>query len=286
MAGRGGAGIGGAMAQPTAGMSGAGGRGGGPANPGDCFDAKRLWFDDFETGDYSRWTSQGYGDEWGNDCQSNGLSQETSVSGQTSQRSEITCVYTEDEVHRGYGGLQFSGDEVESSFTNSGTGTDAPNGIVNTMWLRIDSPTVFANGKWIDLWTVQAACDWSDDVLTLGIEDESDLLAAAHYWVDGGTREYEPDAPGIPRGEWFRVTIYFNFYSGEMHVWQNGQSISHVMFSRPIKTVCHWHWGLYASADNDDVVMFEDDKSIWKLNEPWDDFTVEPYFGEEIATCE
>jgi hypothetical protein len=283
-AGRGGTGTGGTMGQPTAGTSAAGSGGGGPVNPGDCFDATMLWFEDFETGDYSRWTSNGYGDEWGDDCQNNGLSTETSVSGETSQRSEIVCPYTADDVHRGYGGLQFSGDEVESSFTNSGTGTDAPDGIVNTMWLRIDSPTVFENGTWIDLWTVNAACDWSDAVLTLGIEDPSDRLAAAHY-QNGGSRTFEPNAPGIPRGQWFRVTIYFNYHTGQMHVWQDGESISHVTFSRPIRTVCHWHWGLYASADNDDVVMFEDDKSIWKLNEPWDDFSVEPYFGEEIATC-
>ena len=71
-----------------------------------------------------------------------------------------------------------------------------------------------------------------------------------------------------------------------MHVWQNGQSQQHVTFSRPIRTICHWHWGLYASGDNDDVVLFEDDKSIWKLNEPWTDWNREPYFGQDVAVCD
>ena len=75
--------------------------------PTDCVAARRLWFDDFETGDYARWTSMTYGGDWGDDCQSNGLSTDHAVSGTTAQRSEIVCAGMES--HRGYGGVQFDG---------------------------------------------------------------------------------------------------------------------------------------------------------------------------------
>jgi hypothetical protein len=141
---------------------------------------------------------------------------------------------------------------------------------------------------WLSLFTVRGACDWNvqDEVLTLGIEDASGRLAAAHYQNGGGTRTFEPDAPALPRGEWVRITVYVNYHSGEMHVWQNGRSVQHVTFRRAVRTICHFHWGLYASADNDDIVLFEDDNRIWKLHEPWDDFSKEPYLGETVGACD
>src|SRR5690606_653509 len=66
---------------------------------GECFAARLLWFEDFETGAYDRWTSKSYGADWGNECQGNGLSREQSRSGSWSNRSEITCVLGES--HRG-----------------------------------------------------------------------------------------------------------------------------------------------------------------------------------------
>jgi hypothetical protein len=268
--------------------TGTGMAGSGSVDPGDCVDATRLWFEDFESGNYQRWTSNTYGGDWGDGCQSTALSAETAVSPGNSERSEVTCAYAADTVHRGYGGLQFAGDQRAPAYTNQGVGIDAPDGVVNTMWVRLDSPTVFEGGKWLSLWTVNGSCDWEapDDVLTLGLEDASGRLAAAHYQSGGGARTFEPGAPGMPRGEWVRITVYVNFHSGEMHVWQNGQSIEHVTFTRPVQTICHWHWGLYASSNNDDIVLFEDDNSIWKLHEPWDDFSVEPYFDGSVTTCD
>jgi len=69
------------------------------------------------------------------------------------------------------------------------------------------------------------------------------------------------------------------------HVWQDGVEQSHVTFDRPASTICQWHWGSYASGDNDDITLYEDDNSIWKLQEAWTDFNVEPYFGESITVC-
>jgi hypothetical protein len=284
----------------SGGLTSAGGSGGGTAasggagsdaGPSDttgsgCFRATRLWFDDFETGDYSRWTSKTYGADWGNACQDNALSTVHAVSPTHANRSEITCPYTaEGNVHRGYGGLQFSGDSLVPAYTNTGTGTDAPYGIVNTFHSWLETTSVFQNGKWFSFWTVNSDCGWADEVLTLGLEDPSNRLAAAHYQPGGGTRTFLPGAPGFPLGRWVRITIYVNYYTGIMHVWQDGVEISHVTFVRSKKTICQWHWGAYASGDNDNLVLFEDDNSIWKLAEEWTDFSIEPYFGASVVVC-
>jgi hypothetical protein len=253
---------------------------------GPCVGATLLWSEDWETGDYSRWTSMTYGNDWGDACQSNAISTTESNSPTRSNRSEIVCEYVgTGGVHRGYGGLQFDGDAVVPAYTNTGQGIDAPGGLVNTFWARLESPTVFENGTWFSYWTVNGSCDWSEQVLTLGLEDPSDRLAAAHYQPGGGTRTFEPGAPGIPRGQWSRITIYVNYHDEIMHVWQDGVSISHVTFVRDSTRICQWHWGAYASADNSDVVLYEDDNAIWKLDAPWTDFAVEPWLASTQPVC-
>lgn len=261
--------------------------GGSPSTDGGpCVKATLLWSEDFETGDYARWTSNSYGNDWGNDCQSNGFSTEQAVSGTHSHKSSITCSYTaEGNVHRGYGGIQFGGDTPVPAYTNTGVGIDAPLGVVNTYWSYLQTSTVFESGTWFSFWTVNDSCDWSSDVMTLGLEDPSNQLAAAHYQANsGGVRTYL-NAPGFPLGKWVRTTIYVNYYDDVMHVWQDGVEQSHVTFDRGRNTICQWHWGAYASGDNDGLVLYEDDNSIWKLGERWNDLAVEPYLGKSVAVC-
>jgi len=83
-----------------------------------------------------------------------------------------------------------------------------------------------------------------------------------------------------------RITIYVNYHDEIMHVWQDGQSISHVTFVRDSTRMCQWHWGAYASGDNTDVVLYEDDNSIWKLDQPWTDFSIEPWLGATTPVCQ
>jgi hypothetical protein len=251
---------------------------------GACFAARLLWFEDFENGDYDRWTSKSYGGDWGNECQGNALSQEQARSGSWSNRSEITCAHTES--HRGYGGLQFDGDDVVEYYTNTGSGIEAPHGIVNTYWSWLETPYAFGDGRWFSFFTVNNSCDWSDRVVTLGLEDASNRVTPAHILNTGGTVDFVPDAPAFPLGQWVRTTIYLNYHEGRMHIWQDGAELLEATFERPETDMCHFHWGAYASGDNDDVVLFEDDNSIWKLEEPWVDFAVEPWFGETIDVCD
>lgn len=253
---------------------------------GECVAATLLWSEDFETLDYSRWTSMTYDAEFnGGLCHDNGFSDLQSVSPGHSHRSEVTCASDMD-VHRGYGGLQFDGDTVAPAYTNTGEGLEAPFGVVNTFWSRLDVPYAFENGRWFSFWTVNDACDYSSNVLTLGLENTSNVLTPAHVLSTGGTVEFDPNAPGFPIGEFARITIYVNYHDGVMHVWQDGASVVHATFTRPGTDLCQWHWGLYASGDNDDIVLWEDDNSLWRLEEPWDDFAAEPWIGETIAACD
>jgi hypothetical protein len=49
--------------------------------------------------------------------------------------------------------------------------------------------------------------------------------------------------------------------------------------------MCQWHWGLYASGDNTDVVLYEDDLVVWRLDEAWADPAREPWLGGSVAVC-
>ncbi len=257
-----------------------------PPSDGSCVAATLLWFEDFEGGGYENFTGNTYGEDWGDACQSTARSMDRAVSGSWSQRSEVVCPYSGGS-HRGYGGVQFDGDTALPRFTNSGAGTDAPFGLVNTFWMYLETDTVFQGGRWFSPLTVSGSCDWSDRVLTLGIESPDGRIAAAHYNANGGgERTFEPNAPALPRDQWVRITLYVNYHDNVMHVWQDGQSQSHVTFDRQLTTICHWHWGLYASGDNDDIVLYEDDNAIWKLDEAWTDFGTEPYLGEAMPVCD
>jgi hypothetical protein len=67
-----------------------------------------------------------------------------------------------------------------------------------------------------------------------------------------------------------------------MHVWQNGRKICSATFSRPVTTMCQWHFGLYASGPNDNISLYEEDLSIVKLNQPLTNFTTEPWFNAAL----
>jgi len=49
--------------------------------------------------------------------------------------------------------------------------------------------------------------------------------------------------------------------------------------------ICQWHWGMYASLTNDNIVLYEDDNGIWKLQEAWTDFKREPWLGNTVPVC-
>ncbi|HJL14814.1 MAG TPA: hypothetical protein RMH99_04110 [Sandaracinaceae bacterium LLY-WYZ-13_1] len=255
---------------------------GGPSGP--CVAARRLWSEDFETGGYERWTGRSYNAEWGPEsgsCRENGFTDSPVRSGAWAHRSAITC-RSHTDVHRGYGGLEFAGDVPEEWYTNDGEGIDAPHGVVNTFWDYVDTPYDFGGGRWLSLFTVNTDCAWGERVLTVGLDQPTRRLTPAH--VD--STDFDPDAPSFPLREWVRVTVYVNAHTGDLHVWQNGQHVAHSRFSGRSTDLCQWHWGAYASGDNDAVELVEDDQSLWKLEEPWTDFSREPWLDGDVPACE
>jgi hypothetical protein len=243
-----------------------------------CLHATSLWCENFELGNYSRWTG-GYDSP--SACETNGFVTNPFHSGGHSLQSRVLCAMPDS--HRGYGGLRFQGNLVLPSFTVPSTGgIDAPNGVVVTMWRRIDSSYTFDTNRWVSLLTCTPDCSNSwNNVITLNIDDSSMRLKPVHV----SSVSYASGAPAFPRGQWNRVTVYLNFYAAQMHVWQNGAKVCSATFSPAGSRMCQWHFGLYASGPNSDVTMYEDDYSMLRLDEPMVNFTAEPRFPTVISPC-
>lgn len=256
--------------------------------------ATLLWFEDWElgVGDYSRWTGGTYDAGWGGGvCHDNynvNNPTEGSVSTTHAHYSEITCNPGTGSVIRGYGGVEFRGDVFQSSFGANvdDQGIDAPNGVVVTFWHKLDSESAPFSGAWLSPFTVTDDCsnNWNE-VITLGLDEPLNVLRTVHT----GPVTYFPDwsnAPAFPLDDWTRVTVYVNYYTEKIHVWQNGVRVSEASFTRTNNDICQFHWGAYATQSigngNALTTLYEDNLRIFKLNQPWTDFAVEPWF--DIST--
>jgi hypothetical protein len=244
-----------------------------------CVSANSIWCEDFELGNYSRWTG-GYSAS--GVCRTSAFNASLFISPMNSQRSQVFCVNPNDS-HRGYGGLRFQGDAVLPSFTiPSSGGINAPNGVVVQFNIWLNVPYAFSPTKWLSLMTATHDCsnNW-DQVVTLNLDDATRRLKPVHV----SSVTYAPGAPAVPLQQWARVTVYLNYSTGSMHVWQNGVKVVSATFTRPITTICQWHWGLYASGNNDDIVLHEDSIRILKLQQPLTNFTIEPWMLGIGAGC-
>jgi hypothetical protein len=246
-----------------------------PAN--GCLVGTPLWCENFELTNYSRWTG-GYGAP--TSCESTGFSTERARGGARSHKSRVLCSTTDS--HRGYGGLRFQGDLPLTSFLPSTGGIDAPNGVIVTMWSWVESSYTFDSSRWLSLLTVTSDCSnaWNN-VVTLNIDDGSMRLKPVHV----SSVSYSANAPSFPRNQWNRITVYLNFQTGSMHVWQNGTKVCNASWTPAGSKMCQWHFGLYASGPNSDVTMYEDDYSIVKLAQPMTNFTIEPRFPTLVSPC-
>jgi hypothetical protein len=243
-----------------------------------CLAATRLWCENFEHGNYSRWTG-GYSN-WSS-CATTGFALDKWLSPLHAQRSQVSCSAADS--HRGYGGLRFNGDVVLPSFTiSSPGGIDAPNGVVVSYWSWLSTPHTFSPTQWMSFLTIVDDCsnNWTG-VIGLNLDDSTGRLKPSHMT----SVTYASNAPAFPLQQWVRTTAYVNYYTGEMHVWQNGQKVASAAFTRPVKKMCQWHWGLYASGNNSNIILYEDDISVVKLNQPMTNFTIEPWFAANLVPC-
>lgn len=238
----------------------------------NCLSAAPLWCEDWELGNYSRWTG-GYAGS--SACEQRGFSTLQSNTPAQSHRSAVTCATAQS--HRGYGGLRFQGDAIVPSFTiPSSGGISAPHGVIVTFWSWYSVPYTFSPTKWLSLMTVTPDCsnNWAD-VITLNLDDSTMRIKPVHV----SSVTYAPGAPAMPEEQWVRTTVYINFNTDVLHVWQNGAKICSATFSNASTTMCQWHFGLYASGNNDNIVLHEEDMSIVKLLQPLTNFTAEPWYN-------
>jgi hypothetical protein len=250
-----------------------------PPSPSDAAPVGTLlWSTDFETGDYSAFTSNFY-DNDSSSCNTAQVGTDRWISPTHSSRSVISCSKPPGLSHRGYGGVQFSGDTPLENYTNSGSGLDAPNGVVSTWWAWLDTPYDFGSGRWFSWYTVNGSCDYTEEVITLGLSDSTRQIRSEHIPDSGGLITYAPNAPTFPLRAWTRFTVYLNYYQGVMRVWLNGAKVFDATFTRPSHLLCQWHWGNYASSDNYDITLYEDDMSVWKLTKPLKNTNREPLLG-------
>lgn len=228
------------------------------AEPNSCLPSSQLFFDDFESGDFEAWTSY---DTTGS-CQTSGIASGDAVSGSEAFQGSITCSSSSGD-HENYGALQFSGDAVRTSFSSSGTGIDAPHGIVIDFWARASFDFEEDDGEWLAFLVLAGACDWSDTVFSVGTGNATSFLAISH--VDSEDTSRFAGAQTFPQDTWTKVTAYVNYHTGNFIVWQDGTPITQATFERPGTTLCHVRIGAYVSGDTDDARVRIDDPTIWKL---------------------
>ena len=69
----------------------------------------------------------------------------------------------------------------------------------------------FGDGRWFNYFSTNNACDYSDEMITFGLEDASNQLVPAHVVSSGGSIEYAAERPPVPRGRWRVVPIHAGF---------------------------------------------------------------------------
>ncbi len=235
-------------------------------------DGTLLFYDDYELGDFSRWT---FDDNVGQDaCQTTDVSDERVFEGEFALSSTLTCAPGSEAEH--YAALQFAGDELLGEFDNSEEGIDAPNGVVISFDLWAELGFAATADQWVSFLLLSGSCDWTDPVLSVATPGAGEPLGISHGDEDGGTEYDYPDAPVAAQSEWSRVTVYVNYYEQVLTVWQDGVLASRAEFVRPGNTLCHVWVGAGFGADSVDSQVYEDNVMVWRLSAPLDDADTEP----------
>ncbi|MCP4679752.1 MAG: hypothetical protein GY854_30530, partial [Deltaproteobacteria bacterium] len=115
---------------------------------------------------------------------------------------------------------------------------------------------------------------------TMSVRDAK--LEFAH--TDPFSGEYiGPDPrPDFPIGRWVRLTVYIHYEgsSGFVQVWQDGNHMLRADVSNlstfPGTRLTRAHWGMYAGAETNQGVQYNDDIAIWSLDTPLTDLETEP----------
>lgn len=172
------------------------------------------------------------------------------------------------EVHRAYPGIH-SGD---ASNIEEPIETPAVNSYM--VWLDADFDSM-NDQEWISIGTWANNTAWV--VHTLSVRGGK--LRVAHLDPFDGEYIGPLPRPDFPLRRWVRITVYvdYNGNTGFTQVWQDGVPMIRGNFTKAYGTqLLRAHWGLYASANVSDALLYNDDNKIWSLDAPLTDFVKEP----------
>lgn len=163
--------------------------------------------------------------------------------------------------------------------------TNIPTPMVNTfmVYLDVDYNVMTTYNDWISIATYTNHPDiinWPD-IHSISIVNRR--LELGHMESPGFSGQYVGPAPQpeFPTRRWVRITTYIQYESsgrGRVDVWQDGVRVLTGIQQSTTNgtTMTAGHWGLYTNDATWQAHLYNDDISIWSLNQPLTDFVREP----------
>lgn len=172
---------------------------------------------------------------------------------------------------------------------SGGGNPDFPNGVpspmVNKFHVYMDWDSgAYPAWSWVSLFTLCNNTTWN--VITGSMLSPGDLLELAHVggygdFDEGNGWERIGGNTYMPANEWTSFTVYADFRPEYdiLYVWMNGEPILRANggeVDQDSDYLKRAHWGLYASGQISDAVMYNDSIQLWTLTKPWTDFSTPP----------
>ena len=175
------------------------------------------------------------------------------LAGSSSYKGWVIESKKDSKTHRAYPGLQ----------------TKILSPLVNSFWVYIDvdyenlQRRPGGRSDWISFATYSNDPEWND-VFTLSINQRGILHMHHLNW-----KHVQKPKP-FPVQRWVRITVYIDFGSGEVVVWQDGKRVLTGNYDKGSEDALRQaHWGMYSNNKVSSGIMFNDEVAIWTLSEPW-----------------
>lgn len=244
-----------------------------PVDAGEpTLDCTLAWSSGFESSFPGEWLDYDNG-SWSPD----GTLPSGRVSAWTIIDSADGPVFAGDHSYRGW----ITGAAGESHRAYPVVHTDIPTPVVNTFMVYLEADyDSMGSSEWIHFgtWGNGHPDQWA--LHTMSVRDRH--LEFAH--VDPFAGEYigPTPRPDFPLGRWVRLTVYMHYRdgNGEVWVWEDGEAMLRAdipdLSAHPGRNLQRAHWGMYASAETNQGVQYNDEIRVWTLPAPLTDMTAEP----------
>ena len=138
--------------------------------------------------------------------------------------------------------------------------------LVNSFWIYFETDYRLLQSQpenWISFATFSNSLQWKD-LFTLSISERGII----HMWnLDW---RYVEAPKTFPVRRWVRLTVYIDYASGAVVVWQDGVRIMFGNYRKGTQMALRRaHWGLYTSPKVTSTTVYQDEVAIWKLSTPW-----------------